>query len=357
MTEFGENGTSSSGVLAVVLNWNGQDLTSQCLEHLRRQNYPALDLLVVDNGSTDRSLENLKEGGLREHEILSLNTNLGFSGGMNQGIRKAQADNYAYVWLLNNDAFPDPDCLSALVRLLDQNPMTGMVTPRLVGADGLDQHVGGRLQANGCDNDWVFADEPFPTGIWITGTAPLVRVSCLNEVGVLDEKFFAYWEDVDLSFRCLLAGWELKCEPSARCVHLGGSSSEGLQSQFCYHMAIRNAGMFSCKHLPWTSRPGYLLQFLAHVVDRAALEDLCGRTAVASAMIGGFTALLRGASGRPTSLITYPWLERAFLKHWWGISRLARTISGYLPSSSLEFGQVKPGQVPDASIDKKASSL
>ena len=326
-----------SRVLAVILNWNGRDLTRQCVDHLRRQDYPSLQVLVVDNASTDGSVDDSLRDALLDDEILLLSENRGFAGGMNAGLKRASSLGFEYAWLLNNDAFPEPNCLSALMRVVEEDELVAMVTPRLVGIDGLDQHIGGILGPDGFTNDYVYSNVSMPADAWVTGTALLVRLSCLDEVGLFDERFFAYWEDVDLRIRCIRAGWKLTCEPSARCLHLGGSSSGGLDSAFCYHIGLRNTSLFLRKHLPWRCRPAALLRLSAEAVDQAAQERFLGRPALASALVGGLTAIIAGKVGRPSRLTAHPWVERFVLDHWWGISRFARMLSDYFPTSRSKF--------------------
>ncbi len=123
--------SSMPRVLVIVLNWNGGEVTRRCVEQVRRQSHHAVDLLVVDNDSTDGSREWLADEVLREDEILALPVNLGFTGGMNAGLHVAMEQSYEYVWLLNNDAFPEPDCLARLVKEMEANPRAGIASPRL----------------------------------------------------------------------------------------------------------------------------------------------------------------------------------------------------------------------------------
>lgn len=122
----------------VVLNWNGWQDTIACLASLQRQDYPHFNLLVVDNGSTDGSVGQIKQA-MPAVELLQTGANLGFGGGCNAGIQLAMARGADYVWLINSDATVDPGALSALVRMADQNPMLGAVGSVLYEANQHDQ--------------------------------------------------------------------------------------------------------------------------------------------------------------------------------------------------------------------------
>src|SRR5262249_28767466 len=108
-------------VLIVILNWNGAETTIEALRHACDQAYELVQVLVIDNGSTDDSLDRLRAVVRPPCRLLPLRTNLGFAGGMNVGIREARRCRFDYVWLLNSDAYPFPECLPTLVRFTERN--------------------------------------------------------------------------------------------------------------------------------------------------------------------------------------------------------------------------------------------
>ncbi len=238
--------------IAVILNFRQLDLTLQCIKHTRSQE--GVHVLVVDNGSGDGSAAKLASGALASGELLALDRNLGFAGGMNAGIRAALDRGADAVWLLNNDAFPAIGCLDRLLQALDSAPRLGMVTPRILIPDGSEQHVGGIVDWSGLGNGTLldarqFQEEEAPDR-WITGCAPLIRAESLKEVGLFEDSFFAYWEDVDLSVRMTRAGWRLGCCENAVVTHIGGASSGGLQSEFVESLILRNHAFLVKRHQP-----------------------------------------------------------------------------------------------------------
>lgn len=192
----------------VVLNWNGWEDTLACLVSLRRLDYPHCNLLVVDNASTDGSVQHIQEA-MPMVEILQSGANLGFGGGCNVGIRHLMARGADYVWLVNSDSTVDSHALSALVKVAEQNLELGSVGSVLYEAD---QSAQIQLWGGGRIHLWLGQSRhrllPGPLD-FISGASVLLRCSALEEVGLFDEAtFFMYWEDADLAYRIRQAGWK-----------------------------------------------------------------------------------------------------------------------------------------------------
>jgi GT2 family glycosyltransferase len=208
----------------VVLNWNGWQDTIACLASLQRQDYHHFNLLVVDNGSTDGSVDQIKQA-MPALELLQTGANLGFGGGCNAGIKLALARGADYVWLINSDATVDPGALSALVRVAEKNPALGAVGSVLYEAD---QHDRIQLWGGGAVNLWLglshHRTSPGPLD-FISGASVLLRRTALEEVGLFDQAtFFMYWEDTDLGFRLRQVGWQLAVADDSRVWHKQSAS-------------------------------------------------------------------------------------------------------------------------------------
>ncbi len=328
-------GPRASRVCAVVLDWNQPALAIDCARALLAQAAPPA-VLVVDNGSTAANRARLAAGLPAGCALVRTAHNLGFAGGMNVGIRHALARGYELVWLLNNDAFPDPGCLAELLAELDRGPRDAAVTPMLVGTDGVEQHALGVTRWAPLRNDIYPATaapaDPGP-GAWLTGTAVLVRAAALRAVGGFDPRFFAYWEEVDLFHRLAAAGWGFRPVPAARCVHLGSASTGGGASPVAWHMIARNGWLFLRKHLPWWRVPRAGLEFLAGQVEQAGVFAVRGRGAVARAVLSGVGAGLTGRAGRPGPAPTRgAWVEPA-LRHPWRLARVIGAAARAVPTS------------------------
>lgn len=216
-------------VSCVVLNWNGWADTLECLDALKECSYPNLTVIVVDNGSTDDSVARIKAA---HPDILLLDSrnNLGFSGGNNIGIRRALEIGADYIWLLNNDTRPAPDALCALVAKADSDNSIGAVASICYYADEpskVQAWAGSRV------NLWIgygrlytepHGDDSFDS---LNGTSMLVARDAIEDVGLLDEGFFLYWEDTEFCLRLRKKGWRIAAAPGSRVLHKVNASTGG----------------------------------------------------------------------------------------------------------------------------------
>ena len=241
-------------VSVVVPNWNGIDSLGACLDSLLAQTLAAR-IIVVENGSRDGSLEFL-----RQHypnvEVIVHQKNKGFAGGVNAGIRKSIADGNSYVALFNNDAVADKDWLKNLVQALETNANAGIATCKFMSMD--------KKHLDSTGDQYTVWGLPYPRGRGETGLdtydddvaifaasggASLYRVSMLEQIGLFDEDFFAYYEDVDLSFRAQLAGWKVRYVPEAVAYHQIGATSSKIPG-FTTYQTIKNLPWLFWKNVP-----------------------------------------------------------------------------------------------------------
>lgn len=243
----------------VVLNWNGIDETLPCIDSLLNQTYKDFQIIVVENGSTDNSKELLKKkqkevGGKKLHIIFS-KINTGFAGGVNIGINYALARDFEGIALFNNDAIADKNWLKELAHSMSLQPHTGIVTSLLLHTDGKTIDSTGdwystwglsfprsrnALKRNAPKAGYVFSG---------SGGASLYRAKMLEDIGNFDDKFFAYYEDVDISFRAQLAGWEVYYNPKAIAYHEQGVTSDKI-SGFTTYQTFKNWPMLFIKDVP-----------------------------------------------------------------------------------------------------------
>ncbi|HUZ47369.1 MAG TPA: glycosyltransferase family 2 protein [Terriglobia bacterium] len=203
--------TTEPLVYIILLNWNGWPDTLQCLESLGNLAYTNYRILVIDNGSTDDSVERLRNSdhGIR---LMENGENLGFAKACNVGIREALREGAEYAWLLNNDTVVGPSALRALVGRAEQDRRVGGVGSVVYYLDKPEQ-----VQAwgGGYVNFWLGHSRHFTSRVseqkvgFITGASLLLSGRALSEIGLLDEQFFMYWEDADWAFRLKRAGWRL----------------------------------------------------------------------------------------------------------------------------------------------------
>jgi GT2 family glycosyltransferase len=224
------------GALASVIipTLNGAHLLPTCLDSLQRQTYAPLEVIVADGASTDDTSNLLNE--YPAVRLLRLRRNLGFSGNVNAGIRAARGD---VMLLLNNDAWADVEWVAACVQTFQDHPDLGSVASKVLYADGRTINSAGDCfgrdgtpyqRGNGQPDaeEWSRVEPVFGA----MGGAAAYRRAMLADVGVLDEVFFMYLEDVDLAFRAQLRGWHCLYEPRARVTHRGGASGGGALESF-----------------------------------------------------------------------------------------------------------------------------
>jgi len=245
----GAGGPPRLRVDVVVLNWNGWCDTIACLASLQKQTYPNFHLLVVDNDSTDGSVQHIGEA-MPSVELIQSGGNLGFGGGCNVGIRLALERGADYVWLINSDAIADPHALAALVAVAERDAALGSVGSVLYEAgepDRIQLWGGGRVQ--------LWSGQCYPqraaTSLdFISGASVLLRCAALREVGLFDEdRFFMYWEDADLGLRLRQADWRLAVAPESRVWHKL-SASLGQGSPLLEQYFARSGVRFLRRHSP-----------------------------------------------------------------------------------------------------------
>jgi len=251
MTEY----DASLPVSVVIVNWNGREHLVTCIDSLLRQTLAGAEIVVVDNGSKDGSLELLRERYGERVRVIELPDNLGFAGGANRGLLAARG---RYLFALNNDTEVDPHCLDRLVRAADLHPDCGSFAPKILSfaersvidnvghllyPDGLSRGRG-RLEA---DRGQYDREEEVLLG---SGCAILLRRAMLADVGLFDEDFFAYCDDCDLGLRARLLGWSCRTVPGAVVYHKY-SGSAGEYSPLKAFLVERNRAWVAVKCLPW----------------------------------------------------------------------------------------------------------
>jgi GT2 family glycosyltransferase len=234
-------------IAAVILNWNQAAMTEKAAMSVLDD---VDSVYLVDNGSRldDRDcLERFSRAAAMT--FLGNDTNLGYAGGNNVGIRRALSDGCDAVLVMNNDATACTGAVQALADRLQTVPHVGVVSPTVVDVpSGRVLHTACRLDLEngraGWEDGGISLEDvqpaPRPTG-YVSGEAFLARTAVFRECGVFDERFFCYYEDVEWSVRVRRSGWELEVVPSAVFGHVGGGSGAGLDGAF---YRARNSPLF-----------------------------------------------------------------------------------------------------------------
>ncbi len=240
-------------VSLVVVNWNGLAYLDECIESVERQSYEPVELIMVDNGSSDGSRQWLRTRCGPRWKLIELATNRGFGGGVNAGIDASQGE---FVALLNNDAVADTEWLANLVRVAP-DPTVGMVASKILFYDrrqvidkvGHLLYPDGLNRGQGCGDldrgQFDLSREIF----FPDGCAALYRRTMLDDVGLFDEQFFAYGDDADLGLRARWRGWTCSYAPGAKVYHRH-SRSLGKYSPQKAFLVERNRFWVAVKLLP-----------------------------------------------------------------------------------------------------------
>jgi GT2 family glycosyltransferase len=246
--------SSAPRVSVVLLNWNSARDTVACIESLKRSAYPNMQVIVIDNGSTDESVDQLRPlAACGAVVLIEAGKNLGFPAACNLGARRGLADDADYVFLLNNDTEIAPDALEQLVRAAEQDATIAVVTPKIMFSSPPDlvwyggakfdwrylvgRQVGYKQPDRSCYN--VETDVP-----WATGCAMLISRAAIDAVGLLNEDYFFGTEDLDYSLRIVARGFRIRYVPGALLWHKEAAAAGGRDvPQYVYYQ-VRNVLLF-----------------------------------------------------------------------------------------------------------------
>lgn len=303
-------------VSVIIVNWNGEALLRECLESLRRQTYRHFEVILVDNASTDGSVEFIQQQ-FPEAKLIRLEQNRGFAGGNIEGLRVAKGD---YIALLNNDAVVEASWLAELVAVMNADSRVGICASKLVNyfdpeqidcaGDGCATSGHGYKRGNG------LAAGLYQTQEYVFGAcagAVLYRRAMIDDIGFLDPDFFIQCEDTDLNFRAKLMEWKCVYVPTAVALHRVSTTIGKLDGLAVYYSA-RNEEYVWIKNMP----APLMLRYLHHKIiqELAALLYFCLKR-------GQWGPFLRGKRDAARALPAL-WRKRA------GIQRRKRVANAAL---------------------------
>ncbi len=299
-------------ISVIILNWNGKECLPSCLRSVKGQSYPNLEIILVDNASTDGSLDDMHHL-FPDLRVIANPKNLGYGGGNNRGIEEARGE---YVFILNNDTELENDCVEWLWKGIERDERTGTATPKIllydrrdmIDAAGLTIYPDGLSIGRGhCEAQTKYGrrEEVFSG----SGCASLYRKKMLDEIGLFDEDFFAYAEDTDLGWRARLAGWKAYYVPEATVYH-HHSRQFGTYSTRKAFLVERNRIWVALKNFPpsllclspFYTLVRYFYQAVAALTRRGASGRFREESSVLLLIPIVLKALLSGLTGLPVVL-------------------------------------------------------
>lgn len=237
----------------IILSWNGKQHLPACLDALAGQSYRDFETVLVENGSSDGTA-----GYVREQypwvRMVELPENIGFAGGNNRALAECRG---SYIVTLNNDTKAEPEFLAELLRTAQADPGIGMVAAKMlnfyqkgrldsvgvgIASDGLGRNIG-------CNQPDLGQYDGSREVFGACAGAALYRRDMLDQVGFFDDGFFAYYEDLDLAWRCRLAGWRCLTAPKAVVFHVHSATSGKMSSFTVFHVQ-RNKWFVLLKNWP-----------------------------------------------------------------------------------------------------------
>lgn len=248
-------------ISVVIVNWNGSSFIQKCLKSVVEQQYPSLECIIIDNASTDNSLEIISRE-FPEAHVIRNTTNTGFAHGCNQGLEQSKGE---YVLFLNTDAWLGSNFFQPLLQKIEQEPTIAAIAPKLFQARNpkLLDVCGGFWSTT----TWLYhigyskdASRPAynkPTYFFaLKGAVLLVRRKHIMKVGAFDDSFWCYYEETDLCHRFLLAGFSCLYYPKSYAYHIGGASAEQVHNALFHFHNFKNQLQsfiknFSLRTLAW----------------------------------------------------------------------------------------------------------
>ena len=267
-------------VAVVVVNWNGKDYTLECLQSLQEQQRAAIEIVLVDNGSTDGSVFAVHQQ-FPGAVIIESGANLGYAGGNNLGLVYALDHGFEHILVLNNDTILEPDCTYKLLLDLRFHPDAAAAAPKSyyfeppnkiyfaggkINRDGTVHHIG-----DGCNDGPTYSKAIDVT--WLNGCAIMFRSSALREIGLFEPDFFLFFEDTDWSLRARRAGYRLRLVPDARLWHKGSASFGMPTSPLALYYHTRNQFLWIERNFPLPEK--LVLFYFALVQVGVRVRALC----------------------------------------------------------------------------------
>ena len=304
-------------VSIIIPNFNGKQYLKDCLNSIKKQNFSLYEVIIIDNGSTDESVEYIKDN-YDEFTLIQNRENLGFATAVNQGIKASNAE---YVFLLNNDTELEVECVSNLLNCIDKDETIFAVSSKmiqnqnrnLIDDAGDEYTILGFTQKVGNNRSTEFYQRKREIFSACAGAA-IYRRNIFEIIGYFDENFFAYMEDLDISYRARIYGFKCVYCPEAVVYHHVSATSGSKYNTFKIRLAARNNVYVPYKNMPWPQLIlnllflilGFLIKYMVFLKKGHGNDYIAG-------LKEGLTSLdtidrIRYKNGRLTNYLSIEWI-------------------------------------------------
>jgi len=301
----------------VIPNFNGKQFLKECLNSIKKQNLSLYDVIIIDNASTDESVEYIKDN-YAEFTLIQNRENLGFATAVNQGIAASNAE---YVFLLNNDTELEVECVSNLLNCINKDETIFAVSSKmiqnqdrnLIDDAGDEYTILGFTQKVGNNRSTELYKSKREIFSACAGAA-IYRRNIFEIIGYFDENFFAYMDDVDISYRARIYGFKCVYCPDALVYHHVSATSGSKYNAFKIRLAARNNVYVPYKNMPWPQLIlnllflllGFLIKYLVFVKKGYGKDYIAG-------LKEGLTSLdkidrIRYKNGRLANYLSIEWI-------------------------------------------------
>ena len=293
-------------VLASVLNWNNYSITLRCINSLLKVIKPDhfdLEILVIDNGSDPSDFEQLEFYLLdKPIKLVRNKENLGFADGHNYAIKQAIDFDCSRIWLVNNDSIVNENVLLDCLNVFSSQERVGAVTPCLAYEDDPSD-----IYFSGSKHNWKsltldssdFEGAASGSSSWIWATVAIYSIDAIREIGLLEGKYFAYYEDNDISERLRKANWLTKVCKNNISLHSKKAEIKNIRHDYYYYLNCRNYQLFFQKHTPIEYRKNLRVRLLSRAMIQVARLREAGAVAAADAALTGCVDGFLGKHGAP----------------------------------------------------------
>ncbi len=286
-------------VISVILNSNRREDTLSCIESLLNSTYSNHKVIVLDNRSTDGSIDAIRIA-FPSVQIIDLLSNMGYAGNNNVGIKAAIAQKADWIFILNEDTILHPECIKELVKFGESDEKIGIVGPLVYHHDEPDciQSAGGKLDQYW--DSWHIAQNQSDIGQivlphtvdFISGCAIMVRNAIIKQIGLIDERFFLYKEEAEWCLRARKSGWRVTNIPSAKIWHKGVQREYRPKPYVTYYKTRNWFLLLSTHHAPLSVYLGAWLQSIRTIISWTIRPKWRGKRAHRNAMVLGMKDFL-----------------------------------------------------------------